>query len=237
MSFSVKKLLTYAALTAAITTAPLASASLIVNQYLGYQSNNITNLKDWANTHVADYSLEYSVIDFSDHHYNGSFNGYNMWAAAADTGNTSYQGNNDYFFAHITGMVDIAVADDYTFRTNNDDGAFLFVDGVSRIVDTGYHGAEHKYSQSLALSEGKHSVDLWFFEAGGGADLEFSARRTSSADGYALIGAQNGLQTSNTLSESIEVPEPSTLAIFALGLMGIAARRRVSIGKIKRHFL
>ena len=110
------------------------------------------------------------------------------------------------FFARITADFSVATADTYTFRTYNDDGVFLRIDNTLVISDTGYH-PEQPFNGSIALSPGNHSIEMFFFEYGGEASLEFSVRNSTGS--FGLVGASGGglggvaqLTDSGTLSFS-----------------------------------
>ncbi|SDD34547.1 VCBS domain-containing protein [Kordiimonas lacus] len=163
-----------------------------VEQYTGFQSNNLATLQNYAATHAANYVGETEVIDFTDDPggFAGEIPGSNPWPAAAATGSSGTGGINDVFFARITTDFSVSEADTYTFRTFNDDGVFLMVDGQLIISDTGYH-PEAPFEGSIALSPGDHSLELFFFEYGGEASLELSVRDSSGS--YELLGAAGGL--------------------------------------------
>ena len=150
----------------------------------------------------------------------------NFWDGIGGQGHfnpsLSFLGNaNETFVVNVTGFVEILTDGMYTFGTNADDGLKLEIGGNSVIYDDNMHSAQDRFG-SLFLSAGMHSLDLVFWERRGGASLELfatSGQRSSFDSSFRLVGdTQNGgLATS--------VPEPSTLAIFALGVIGLASRR------------
>ncbi|WP_440877146.1 PEP-CTERM sorting domain-containing protein [Thalassotalea sp. PLHSN55] len=200
-----------------------AQAGLLVEQYNGYWSNNVDLLKDYADNNAASASGVFDVIDFTDDPagFAGDIAGSNRWpsAEAADANGTSHSLNNQ-FFAKITGDFTTSVAQDYFFQTWNDDGVFLYIDGLLTINDPNLH-AERRFEGSQFLDVGTHSIELYFFENGGEASLEFTV--ADSSKNFMHIGdAQSPI---SLVSAAASVPEPSTLAIFALGVVGFAARR------------
>ena len=162
-----------------------------VEQYTGYQTNNLATLQNYAATHTANYTGETSVVDFTDdpNGFGGELEGSQPWPAAAQTGSTGTGGINNTFFARITSEFSVAESDTFTFRTFNDDGVFLMIDGVLIISDSGYHG-ETAFEGSIQLDPGVHTIELFFFENGGEASLELSVK-TSTGD-FGLVGNAGG---------------------------------------------
>ena len=176
-----------------VVVTPPQPITFLVEQFTGYSTNDVNALRAYASTHTANYTANTSVIDFTDDPggFSGELPGSSPWPAALATGTTGSDGINDGFFARITSTFSVSNADTYTFRTFNDDGVFLFVDGVLVINDTGYH-PEYPFEGSIALSPGNHSIELFFFEGGGEASLELSVRNSTGAFGL-LGGAGGGL--------------------------------------------
>ena len=163
-----------------------------VEQYTGYQSNSLADLQNYAANNTANYTAETDVIDFTDDPagFSGEIPGSSPWPAADATGASGTGGINDIFFARITTDFSVANGDTYTFRTYNDDGVFLMVDGQLIISDTGYH-PEAPFEGSITLAPGAHTIELFFYEYGGEASLELSVRDSSGE--YQLLGAVGGL--------------------------------------------
>lgn len=102
-------------------------------------------------------------------HYDGSGGTGNF------TNNLAFPGGFTTDFAlHATCNLNIPVAGDYTFGTNNDDGTRLRIDGGDVIVDDSLHGTQNFFG-TVNLSAGLHTLDLVFFERGGGASVELFA--------------------------------------------------------------
>ena len=172
-------------------TAP-SPIAFTVEQYLGYQSNNLTALRDYAASHTANYTVQTNVIDYTDdpNGFAGELPGSSPWPAAVATGDTNtHSTTNNNFFARITADFSVATADTYTFRTYNDDGVFLLIDNIPVITDTRYHG-EESFEGNIELTPGEHSIELFFFEDGGEASLEFSAKNSTGT--FGLVGASGG---------------------------------------------
>lgn len=203
-----------------ITMCNAANAGLLlVEQYDNYWSADVNQLINYANNNTADTSALWEVIDFTDDPagFAGEIPGSSPWPSAngATLGN-SHPLNNT-FFARITGEFFTNTADTYFFQTYNDDGVFVYIDGDLVINDPNIH-PETRFEGSKLLGIGSHSVELYFFENNGEASLEFTV-----ADSSRVFTHFNDPLGATTLVT--DVPEPTTLAIFALGLMGLASRR------------
>lgn len=182
-----------------VTAVPAASSGggaptpivFTVQQYLGVQSNNLTTLRNYAATHQADYTVQTNVIDYTDDPagFAGELPGSSPWPAAQAQNFSGTGGINNSFFARITANFSVPAADTYTFRTFNDDGVFLQIDNQLIISDSGIH-PELPFNGSTALSPGNHSLELFFFEFGGEASLELSARNSTGT--FGLLGASGG---------------------------------------------
>lgn len=80
---------------------------------------------------------------------------------------------NDNFAFRFSGTITAAIAGEYVFYTNSDDGSQLFVDGQLVVDNDGLHGPR-TISGPIALTSGEHSITVTFFERGGGELLEVS---------------------------------------------------------------
>ena len=171
--------------------APPPPLVFTVQQFLNYQSHNLATLRNYVASHAADYTVQTSVIDYTDDPggFAGELPGSSPWPAAQAQNVSGTGGINNVFFARITADFSVAAADTYTFRTFNDDGVFLLIDNQLIIQDTGYH-PEAPFTGSIALQPGNHTIELFFYENGGEASLEFSAR--SSTGSFGLVGASGG---------------------------------------------
>lgn len=117
-------------------------------------------------------------------------------------------GLNTNFAAHVTGNFYVDTAGTWTFGMNHDDGARMLIDGV--LLATADGVADNRDTTiTAAFAVGLHTLDIVYFETAGGASLEFFGARGTGA--YQLIQS---------------VPEPATLALVGLGLLGAAAARR-----------
>jgi len=86
----------------------------------------------------------------------------------------------DNFSVRWTGEVEVAFTERYTFYTNTDDGARLWVDGKQLVNDWNDHGAEEN-SGTINLVAGRfYNIVMEYYENGGGAvaQLSWSSPRT-----------------------------------------------------------
>lgn len=173
------------AATADVTGAVIEQAPLTVQQYLGFQSNVLSSLQNYVATHAASYTAQTNFIDYTDFSAPGEYAGGSRWPAAEAQNVNLSTDINDVFFARVTGTFTVGAADTYTFRTLNDDGAFLLIDNTLVINDPTYHSTNGREG-SIVLGGGTHTSELYFFENGGAANLEFSAR--SSSGSFSLVG-------------------------------------------------
>jgi len=138
------------------------------------------------------------------------------WPAAQSSGATGVgHPLNDNFFVRITGQFTVDVADTYTFRTFNDDGAFLKVNNTLLISDSGIH-PESAFSGSIALTPGQYSIELFFFEFGGEASLEFSYRNSTGV--FGLVDPNPALKDSGVLLfNDVDLTDAHTVAVAPAG--------------------
>jgi VCBS repeat-containing protein len=200
-----------------------------VEQYQGYSTNNLNTMQSiMANPSaygVTLYEADADFIDFVDYPVTGYSATNQPWPAAAATGQTHYTGVNDFFFARITTDFDVTSAGNYTFRTYNDDGLYLFVDGNLVINDPNYHGSQ-TFTGTVNLSEGQHSLELFFFEHGGAAVLELSVADSSGnfqlmgqgAAGLGGVGGDVALTDSGSIAFSdVDLTDAHTVSVTPNG--------------------
>jgi hypothetical protein len=211
--------LKFVAAAALLSLSNLANAGLLfVEQYDDFWSTDVNTLIDYAENNNAGTSAYWGEIDFTDDPvgFAGDIAGSNPWPSATAAGaiGTGHSVNQT-FFARITGQFLTSADDDFFFRTFNDDGLFLYIDGELVINDPSLH-PERRFEGTKFLTEGVHNIELYFFENGGEASLEFSI--ADSSRNFSHFNDANGPVTL--------VPEPTTLAILGLGLLGLISRKK-----------
>ena len=86
---------------------------------------------------------------------------------ASDFNPAIYDAGDDYALKFESTLT-ITTAGTYTFRTSSDDGSMLFLDGVQIVNNDGLHGVVTITSAGQALAVGTYTLELTFFERGGG---------------------------------------------------------------------
>jgi hypothetical protein len=124
---------------------------------------------------------------------------------ATNTGYAWHPFGLDIFGALITGYLSVASAGSFEFKLNSDDGSMLYIDD-KLVVDNGENNGHPPRTVPgvASLSPGLHPFKIEFFE-------DFDGQ--SGVDLYLPPGVTY-------------VPEPLTLILLGLGLVGIAGFRR-----------
>jgi len=86
----------------------------------------------------------------------------------------------DQFSARWTGEVEAGFTETYSFYTNTDDGARLWIDGQQLVNDWNDHGATENKGKIDLVAGNTYSLVMEFYENGGGAvaELRWSSPRT-----------------------------------------------------------
>lgn len=169
-----------------------------------------------------------------------TFNILNDSAAGANGGD--FGGNDpvpgigsdlDDFVVYGTGYLVVGAGQGghYTFRSNTDDGGRLKIDldgnGTFDPADLVINqdvlqGPTNSDSASINLAPGMYKIEYSWFERGGGAEGEVSARFDDAPSSFILLGdtASGGLDVVQA------IPEPAGLSLLALGGLALLSRRR-----------
>lgn len=79
----------------------------------------------------------------------------------------------DEFGAQFSGLLNIENEGEYVFYLVSDDGSKLLIDDRLLIDNDGLHSAQ-EISGTVSLSSGRHKLEVWYFERGGGQELSIS---------------------------------------------------------------
>lgn len=180
-----------------------------LDQYTNYWSSKLSDLQNYVKNFTPTnssklYSKIVDVVDFTDD--KAGFAGelpYDLpWPAAEATNYFRTDGINNNFFAKISTTFDVSLAGKYRFRTFNDDGVFLLIDNKLVINDPTLH-PEVVFTGDIELAAGNHDLQLFFFENGGEASLEFSVSQYDSAanrwSAYKLLGMDDSIKAQSVL--------------------------------------
>lgn len=130
------------------------------------------------------------------------------------------------FAMRATATIEIETAGTYTFGFDSDDGAELSIDGGVVVSDTTVHPRRTALGQTT-LGIGTYDLELIYWENGGRATIELFAAlgaytlATFDVSDFELVGSADGIATVGA-----PVPLPSSVVLFAGGLLGLVLKRR-----------
>ncbi len=200
----------------AVTLTP-AAAPFNVQQFTNYQGAfDLASLRNYASTHTANYTATTNVIDYTDDPsgFSGEIPGSSRWPAAVALGVSGTGGINDRFFAKITSTVTITQADTYTFRTYNDDGVYVSVNNQLIISDSTQH-PELPFTGSIYLTPGTYPVELYFFENGGEASLEFTYKNSGGV--YQHVNPANVTDSGVLQFSDVDLNDVHSVSVAPVG--------------------
>ena len=200
---------------------------------LGYFYNNAPNK-------VANVDPDYNTLQSMSSHLNSvgpvivtptSTNGYpkldysNLnFSSGAPFGTspaTATQANYGFTFAQsyevkLTGVINIATAGSYTFRTTSDDGSVLFLDnGNTPVVNNNAYQAPTTKSGTINLSPGPHLITVGYYQGanGNGLSVQYNGPDTGNANVTIPNSVLNVLSNSQSFSNSVSVAANSTIDV------------------------
>lgn len=145
-----------------------------------------------------------NVLSFE--RYDGNFSN----TTAIDSGLLTLSATNDVFelqtsdlveavddFGYIyRGFITLSETGSYEFSTTSDDGSVIFIDGML-VVDNDALQAPTTVSAMVTLEAGVHSIEVRYFESGGGQDFSASYRTpTAVTDGDPLVTIPSSILSS-----------------------------------------
>ena len=86
---------------------------------------------------------------------------------------TIFLGYDDYIGFQATMQVKMQRDGPVTFTVGSDDGVKLYIDGVVKIDDYTQHSYRTR-STLINLSQGTHTLTLWYYEVTSGARVSFN---------------------------------------------------------------
>jgi hypothetical protein len=202
-----------------------------LDQYTGYWSSRLSDLQAYVNNYNAltsknRFSVLTDAIDYTDDAggFAGELSFDRRWPAAEAANYWGKGGVNDRFFVKISADFYVSDTSKYRFRTYNDDGVFLLVDNKLVINDPTLH-PERVFTGDIDLQPGNHQLELYFFENGGEASLEFSASRfdpvKNSWGPYQLVGQDSSIKSKSELKpDNIVTGEADPNSIVNLSIAG-----------------
>jgi type 1 glutamine amidotransferase len=95
--------------------------------------------------------------------------------AVIDCEDEGFGGLIDDFVIVVEAWLEISEPGEYAFRTRSDDGSYLSIDGQQVLWNAGVHAVQAREG-AIALEPGLHHLELYYFEALGGAALALDWR-------------------------------------------------------------
>ncbi|MEL6450878.1 MAG: malectin domain-containing carbohydrate-binding protein [Pseudomonadota bacterium] len=168
-----------------------------------------------------------AVLNFSDNpaRADAPYDDVAMFPLAADQGFEGTDGVNDSILLSAKGQFTAAADGLYRFRTLNDDGVWVIVNGTPVISDPEFHGPT-QFEGAVSLTAGVHDIEVLYMEADRGALLVVEAEQPDGT--FALLQAGQTLEPSATTETE---PKGATIGYYDTQFNvtipgGIIARRQ-----------
>lgn len=110
-----------------------------------------------------------------------------MFPMAAQQGHAATDGINDKVMLYARGSFTASGEGRYRFRTFNDDGLWLLVNGEQVIADPTFHGAQY-FEGAVDLTAGTHKIEVVYMEADRSAILVVEAEQPDGEYGLLRAG-------------------------------------------------
>ena len=132
---------------------------------------------------------------------------------------------NDDFGFSFTGEIECIKEGKYTFVTSSDDGSLLLVDDKLVVNNDGIHGVK-TVSGSVKLKEGKHAIEVRYFEKGGGEALSVSW----SGPGFKNKALSKTMAKGGAAAVGMLIEPPSGEASIYRNFINGAGPRAIGVG-------
>jgi autotransporter-associated beta strand protein len=156
----------------------------------------------------------YPKLDYSNSNF-GSGSPFGTSPATATQANYGFTFAQSYEIK-LTGIINVATAGSYTFRTTSDDGSVLFLDnGNTPVVNNNAYQERTTKSGTISLSPGPHLISVGFYQGvnGNGLLVEYNGPDTGNANVTIPNSVLNVLSNSQSFNNNVSVTADSTIDV------------------------